>query len=357
MDDKEKAKLDSFIRDLEKNPKRIEEVLGDKIPKEEKREIHNQIPSKKEINKIQPVAIGLSQKLEKQQETENKENEIKPLRTYEDDVAEIIKKQKESATTIHLAEQKRKRDRKDIQETKKEIEEFKSKRSAVLWISFFLIVAGLGALGYFYYDHLTSKRVVSLKPDSVIAIDGEIEVPLDDFREEKAVSLIHESIENQEIKESQFFKIKPLKKSFEIDAPTLLRSLGASAPELLYRSFADDFMLGTKGKNNLFLLIKIQIYDNAYAGMLKWENRMEKDLKPLLEGESQISDSGLSLLKENSQFRDEIIDNKDVRILYENEKNVSILWGFIDRETLVITDSKEIYRELRDKYLKTKLVR
>ena len=57
------------------------------------------------------------------------------------------------------------------------------------------------------------------------------------------------------------------------------------------------------------------------------------------------------------EFKDAIIDNRDVRVLLNNNGDIVFIYGFLDSKTLIMTTSKLALREAFNRIILNKLVR
>lgn len=215
--------------------------------------------------------------------------ELKQIRTFQGDVAEAIKDQKESLYSIHRAE------------GWKQPEEAQGPKKILLLliggITLFILAIGLG---YFAYKEYVRKTT----PPARI------------------------------VPESQF--ITPDNSLKHIVVPEtfgqFLEKNAVQAPGSLTRAVSPVFMIGTLNENR-FMILKVTSYENAYAGMLQWEN----DFAP------------------NSVFKDVVSRNKDARVLYAGTTPV-VLYSFFDNKWIIITTNLETLHILIDRLTRQLLV-
>lgn len=154
----------------------------------------------------------------------------------------------------------------------------------------------------------------------------------------------------------------------------LFSILNTRIPGILLRSFGERFMMGIYhfGENIPFLLVDIPTFDNAFAGMLEWEETMYADLGELL-GKQSIApqpradttatttnttpSAPVQVASIDREFEDLTVRNKDARVLRNSRGEIVLLYSFIDRETLLITHSENVLREMVNKLIATKLIR
>ena len=129
----------------------------------------------------------------------------------------------------------------------------------------------------------------------------------------------------------------------------LMSIIAFNAPESLKRSFKDEYMLGAISfdTNENFIILKPDDYGLVYSGMLRWENTMANDLKIL------FPDASLA----EGVFIDDVYKNKDVRVLRDNKDKIVLIYGFLDRNTLLITANDKVWSVLVSKYINSQIVK
>lgn len=128
-----------------------------------------------------------------------------------------------------------------------------------------------------------------------------------------------------------------------IGAEKFLEIAGLNAPAIFSQALDNSYMLGVYSKNERYpvLIFKIKLYENAFAGMLEWENRIATDLAKIW----PIKSTGVS-----SKFTDKYLDNHDTRELSDENGNLVLIYSFIDRKTLAITTNEETLRAIFERF-------
>ena len=125
--------------------------------------------------------------------------------------------------------------------------------------------------------------------------------------------------------------------------------LKTNTPDSLVRSFDPQFVYGIYGFNphSPFLLIKVNDYENAYAGMLAWEPYMKDDVGSLFiyKGDDIVATSSTSTFSV-TPFTDDVLDNYDARVLLNANGNIILLYTFIDKNTLLIASNEPTLKEI-----------
>lgn len=95
--------------------------------------------------------------------------------------------------------------------------------------------------------------------------------------------------------------------------------------------------------NQPFMIMKVSNFDNAFAGMIAWEQTMSADLAPLF-GQA-VTESFDPQARTNTQtreafFRDVVASNLTGRLLTDARGEDRILYTFVDRQTILITTDR-----------------
>jgi hypothetical protein len=109
-----------------------------------------------------------------------------------------------------------------------------------------------------------------------------------------------------------------------------------------------------------FFVLRVLSYERTYAAMLAWEPTMLEDLSPLYPNypnaptsdtsTSTITTSGIDTSSEpQQQFVDEIVDNQSVRALKDMSGRTILLYGYADRQTLIIARDEAAFQLLLSK--------
>ncbi len=146
----------------------------------------------------------------------------------------------------------------------------------------------------------------------------------------------------------------------------LFNKLGTQAPSSLIRAFDPLFMLGSLGlpdqamdTNSRFVVIKLSSFQNAYAGMLAWEQSIVTDITSALLSTVSLT----QFMTAESVFKDIVYKNKDVRALgvtIGGEATTTapvLLYSFFDNQFLIITDRYETLDTLIERLTRDKLTR
>jgi len=95
--------------------------------------------------------------------------------------------------------------------------------------------------------------------------------------------------------------------------------------------------------NRPFIILRVNNFDNAFSGMLAWEQTMSSDLAPLFGPavtESLDAQARTSTQTRGAFFKDIVASNLSSRVLVNERGEDRILYTFLDRQTIVITTDR-----------------
>lgn len=154
-----------------------------------------------------------------------------------------------------------------------------------------------------------------------------------------------------------------------------LRALQIPAPDILLRNIASESTIGAinaGGETNPFFALRVDSYERTYAGMLTWEPLMERDLallfplypasqveiqEPIVATSTATATSTASASSTPrfetrpqaaalTRFSDTIVANHDVRVLRDTNGKSLILYGYADKQTLLIVRDEAAFEAL-----------
>ncbi len=176
--------------------------------------------------------------------------------------------------------------------------------------------------------------------------------------------------------------------TLNIDVRSLFLKLRYTGQDGLLRSLDDDYAFGLfSDKEKTFepyILLRINSYDLAFAGILEWEPYMPGDLKGIFARERLLATSTVATATttasstattsvQNQQkiaptvatvrstvenkFFDQVIKNIDTRMYVDENANMTLVYGFINKEYLLITGGPDSFIDIRNKILTKNILR
>ncbi len=311
---------------------------------------------------------------------------LSPLRTYERDVADMIRKQQTSVVTVKLAEKKKE----EIirQGSASSVAEHYTRNALLAILAIALIAVGIALFGFMYYLRAKSAVVPQDKTplaSTIIPSDAERQINLTGLSYDTLTRLFSDFVKEPHADDS-ITHIRVVSQDTagltEATPELFFAAVAPRAPSSLTRAFGTTLFAGVYSLNTQypFLIITVDSFNNAFAGMLAWEKNMYADLGPLFHKDDADQHTSAPIIinalatttssttpalpvappptivpKEN--FEDAIIKNKDARVLRDSRDRILLIYSFIDERTLLITDSEQSFDEMITRLTTAKLIR
>lgn len=161
--------------------------------------------------------------------------------------------------------------------------------------------------------------------------------------------------------------------TLDVDAITFFEKIRYSGPNSLMRSFLGEYAFGLfvdkTGSFEPYILLKVNSYDLAFAGLLEWEPFVPSDLRDIFTKEKLLAtsttattsatSSGVTMTKsgEEKRFADQVIKNIDTRVYTDSANNLTVVYGIINKEYLLITAGVDSFIDIRNKLLSKNILR
>jgi hypothetical protein len=300
---------------------------------------------------------------------------VRPLRTYQSDIAETLQHTQTSVTKIAVAEEKKRIARHEPSPS--EIAEARARRERFLkmigvTVALILIIGGAGTIaGVFYLRTIPKDSTKEFPPPGLVAYEAKKEILTDGFNRAQLIDSIRSARETASLplgRVSYLYFTKNNTSPSLLSTRQFLDMLDTSTPEATIRSLDPTFFYGmtTTGYNDAFLIFKTDSFPIAFSGMLDWESSLDQDLTSILirintaSGTPRTTTNRGSALKGSitkSSFLDEVFESNDARVLRDESGAIKLLYSFLDRTTLVIASSPEALTEVRERLHISKLAR
>ena len=294
------------------------------------------------------------------------------VRTYKSDAEEAIKMGRMSSMSIAIAEEKKKQKYEPISQA---YSVPKSKKAALFIFGLLFVFAGIGAFNFNYIkekivNNPTPKKALQI--ESLITADSSKEFNLSELGKKDAGASLSELIKTADVKPNSIQNVyitknitadeKVTKKTAESEE--FMPIISSKIPDILLRSLSSEYMLGIHSwnGNQPFLILKTDSYENAFAGMLVWEENIAGDLSalfprnmpPMMEEGTTTTEQILSYKK---KFEDVLVINRDTRALRDEDGVIFLIYSLPDKETVIITSNTGTLAELYGRLLRSRMVR
>ena len=280
---------------------------------------------------------------------ENEERKIKQekyIHTYASDMADSMRVNNEAVIKVALAEQKKReqiKKREWAKGTKKLNTIFTIIGIAIIILAFYIsstiiergkkeaihptINSRVGALVSYDDQTFIDTKTFASKEDVTRVLVGE-------YKKVGRPNSIHALFFTKNQGQVQLLVTK--------DFLTLIQS---TIPNTLLTSLENQFTSGMYYDNatpHLFLMFQAKDYDRAFAGTLEWEKTLLDDVFPLF----RIDTSGENKKLFQAKFQDTIINNKNARVLSDNNGKAVLYYAFVSANNFVVTDSENAIKEI-----------
>lgn len=298
---------------------------------------------------------------------------MRPLRTFQDDMAELIEKQGTSMNDILLAEQTRRIDH----ETQRTVSEENSTPSflvrhikGILLVGGVLIMIGILVLFLVFFFETKSGGTSLIphtvtKTPSLVPTDTERTIlitALDKKMILDAVEARRRSITQSLGKVEELrFVIGTEQEGTPVTTHAFIQTIAPRLPDAFIRILEPEFFFGVTqtGYRETFLIIKIKSFHTGFSTMLDWEPELLNDLSTLL---ARLDSAAYrSVTKQGAPvptvFTDELFENRSVRVSRDASGTTSIIYALVDRDTIIVASSELSLDEALDRLSARRTVR
>ncbi len=297
-------------------------------------------------------------------QNKNDDSEAKTIRTFQADIADAIKTDQVSMIHIALAEKKRQERQGSYDDTVK----LKDTNKTIVWVGVFAIIFVIASIAGIYFllpEPQTAEQIIDeRKAAPLMYAEQFVNVDVDNRTTDDLVRLL----KREKDIEIPLGAMKGItltttygSSTVPITGPGFFDTFNTRAPDGIKRSVEDKFMFGIYAFSpyDTFVIFKINSYDTAFASMLEWERFIETDVGDIFINKKKTVDSTSSTTQNlfRRVFVDKTIDNKDVRMLVDNENTPAMLYSFLDKETLIIASSEKSLKEIMFRLTAGKIVR
>jgi len=271
---------------------------------------------------------------------EEKDNAVKGIRTFEDDIANYTKEKNFSILDIAAEEAKVRGLSFENPEEGKSFFDFR--KIIFILVAVLLVSAG----GYFGFAKPLLKRsnvannFIQITQGPILT-DQKVEIIASQDKKEVFKRDLKNALDERggdgTLSEISVVKISGERKT-SLTKEEFFSMLGLQAPQGLRDYLEKDFMLlnFSGADNSPILVFKSKSYTYVFSEMLKWEKRLTYDLKAIFPNNDVVG---------NDSFIDKYIQNRDTRVA-EKDGQIDLAYSFIDRKYLVIANSQEALAEI-----------
>lgn len=294
------------------------------------------------------------------------------VRTFKSDAEEAIKTERMSSVSIAIAEEKKKQKYRPIIPTESAP---KSRKAIIFIVSLIFVLAGIGAFNFNYIKEKVKYESTpqnTFQAEDLIITDSRVEFDSDKVDRKDFGNSLSEFMKTSDMKPNSIQNIHIIKKIIEneketkkiLDSKEFLHLISSKIPDILFRSLSQRYMLGSHSwnRNQSFIILKTDSYENAFAGMLSWEKNLSGDLNLFFPRNILPEDGGENITTEQilsykKNFEDILIKNKDARALRDETGEIFLIYSIPDKETIIITSNTDTLVELFDRIIRSRNIR
>lgn len=305
-------------------------------------------------------------------QSKKEETMVRPIETYQGDIESLVQNKNLSVVSIAAAEAIRRSQTPQVPATATgtalvaEWLNWLGGRLAMVLGGVFFFAAAAGLLAYFFLRPVPSVPSSAAADAPFILVDDTkgIAFAEGDFTRPIAMGAFNDLRKNVALSLGLIERIYPATMAAGeggavytlIDAQKLLSLLGPTAPQELLRTVEQaPYLFGAHvfDDHQAFLILSVDSYEQAFAGMLGWEATMQGDLAPLFTRtprphipEEKLATSTPVQAAISTGFTDTVVENHDARVVKNEYGDILLLWTFLDRSTLLITTNEYTLREI-----------
>lgn len=277
------------------------------------------------------------------------ENEIKlknkNVETYTDDMVKAIESNQGGLIKKIIHEEE------EHEAQKKNLSPSSKKNKLFMLISFLLIFLAFVILIFFVILNGNSN-VVSTTPQtaSIIFTDNTNFKAIDGLSKEKIVGSVFNQVKNTKIKAGGVEGIYLTENNKVIGFKKFNALVKSSLTTDQMSLISENFLLGvfksglssvSPNTGDLFMLLRVRSFSDIFPVMQSWENKMLYDLGGFF-GVNITPDTNYLFTK---NWQDSIVQNKNARVLYDNDGKIVLMYIFINDYYIAITNSDLAARE------------
>jgi hypothetical protein len=283
-------------------------------------------------------------------EADNKKNEIKPVasqtriptapvETFAGDMAEVIGNESGAGVIkkiIHGEEENEAEKRNLSPELKK--------NKIFLVISFLFLALALAISAFLFVTRKPGTVAVQKQFIPLIFTDKSVSLDISGLKKDEIAQAVFKEVKNANVKAGEIEGIYLTENKQTIGLRRFSALIGSHFMPGENTPVNDNFLMGVVGNDpnvttsgtGFFILLKTSSTTDIFGNLRAWEPNLLSDLQGFLG--VNLSSTTSYLFKKN--FSDGVVENKNARILYDQNGNIVVMYVFADDSSVIITDSQ-----------------
>ncbi len=225
------------------------------------------------------------------------------------------------------------------------------KNRLFMFISIMLIFLALAILIFLaFFNESINTVPIAPQTTSIIFTDRTDFKAIDSFNKDQIVKTVLNQINNTKMKTGGVEGIYLTENNKVVGFKKFTTLIKSNLVLDQNNFFSDNFLLGALNSGlkstlptagDFFVLLKIRSFTDIFPTMRSWENKMLYDLG----GFFGVNITPLTNYLFTKDWQDGIIENKNARILKDNDGKIVLMYIFINDSSIIITNSELATRE------------
>jgi hypothetical protein len=281
------------------------------------------------------------------EEQNNTQNKI--VETYAGDMADVIESDKgDLVKKIIHGEEEHEEERKNLSPESK-------KNRIFMFIGILLIALALATLSFFIFNKDADTVPVQKQFIPLVFTDQSTQIEISGLKKDEIAQTVLSGVSNTKVKAGGVEGIYLTENAQSVGLRRFITLIsGSFVPGDDTTLVNDNFLMGDVNSQagpasaeavaggDFFMLLKVRSTADIFDSLRAWEGKMFSDLHGFL-GINISSDTNYLLTK---NFEDGIVENKNARILYDNNGGIVLMYIFADDNSVVITGSQPAAHEI-----------
>jgi hypothetical protein len=271
------------------------------------------------------------------------------VRTFATDIAGEVRDKNMSVIKIALAEQRRQEEYATI------VKKSKKQKLLYLVLTAVFIIGGVWLVAESINQRdasVSTQPINQPQANSLIFSDDQTTLDVTNFSRTEFIQGFKQKTDFTSVKGvTNIIAITESGNTFRaLSGAEFVDRIGVNHPESILDLLQYDYMMGVYNEEaqeqEVFAILRFDTFDTFVLRMREWESFLLEDLLSFFS--ISLSGEGSSIF--SKEFSSEIILNKESRILRDANQGFVLGYTFLDRETVVITTSRETLNEIIDRY-------
>ncbi len=144
----------------------------------------------------------------------------------------------------------------------------------------------------------------------------------------------------------------------------LIAAMDIKAPDIVLRNINPESTVGVVkagDETGPFFILSVSSFERTFAGMLSWEKTLQSDLAILYPLHTQTATSTststptvTTYVRAKSAFEDAVVENRNVRILKDELGKTLLVYGYRNKDLLIIARNEAAFSEILNRLANTK---